>query len=374
MYTLKLRGKVFYILRFLTAFLIMVSFFAKASTQNNSLDFDGVDDFVEIPDDGKYNLRSLTIECWINPMIAQPYQAIITKYNSYLEDITWFFGIENGELILGVTEEFGIKWRAAITSGASIVLNQWQHVATSFDVDSQKFSFYIDGVAITSSLVPDRTDVITQLYDGDSPVRIGAVVISSGQLTQFWDGQMDEVRIWNVARSQSEIRGNMDCQLTGQESGLISYYKMDIANSSNGVIDSAPISTHGKRQGTSGTNNLPQYISKPSITQTVTWYYDVDMDGFGDPSLSMNACSQPNGYVMDCTDNCPEIFGKIGDVCDDMNEFTIGEFINDQCECSPSKGVPTLSQWGIIILSLCLSISGAIAKKQKIFSPRKISS
>jgi hypothetical protein len=41
--------------------------------------------------------------------------------------------------------------------------------------------------------------------------------------TRFWTGQIDEARIWNVARSQSEIQANMYRELTGSPSGLLRF-------------------------------------------------------------------------------------------------------------------------------------------------------
>lgn len=36
-----------------------------------------------------------------------------------------------------------------------------------------------------------------------------------------------------------------------------------------------------------------------------TWYADLDEDGFGDPTESIDACSQPSGYVLNSNDECP---------------------------------------------------------------------
>ncbi|NJB87440.1 PKD repeat protein [Lewinella marina] len=65
----------------------------------------------------------------------------------------------------------------------------------------------------------------------------------------------------------------------------------------------------------------------PAIGAALTYYADADDDGFGDPNDPLVACAQPQGYVLDNTDNCPAISnpdqkdtdgdGK-GDVCDDL--------------------------------------------------------
>ena len=44
---------------------------------------------------------------------------------------------------------------------------------------------------------------------------------------RFFDGQIDEVRIWNRALSIAEIAANKDCELVGDECGLVHYYQFN---------------------------------------------------------------------------------------------------------------------------------------------------
>ncbi|MCV6629512.1 MAG: thrombospondin type 3 repeat-containing protein [Flavobacteriaceae bacterium] len=60
-----------------------------------------------------------------------------------------------------------------------------------------------------------------------------------------------------------------------------------------------------------------------------TYYRDVDGDGFGDPNDSLEACSQPTGYVTDNTDSCPNIAGPINGCIDSDNDGVAD--INDHC-------------------------------------------
>ncbi len=66
-----------------------------------------------------------------------------------------------------------------------------------------------------------------------------------------------------------------------------------------------------------------------------TWYTDIDLDGFGDPSTGTPGftCAPPLGSVLDNTDDCPAVFGKVGDACNDNNPFTTGDALNASCVC-----------------------------------------
>ena len=60
------------------------------------------------------------------------------------------------------------------------------------------------------------------VISNSDPIRLG-----SDYSSRYFDGRIDEVRIWNIARNQEEIVSSMDSSLTGQESGLVAYYNFD---------------------------------------------------------------------------------------------------------------------------------------------------
>jgi len=92
---------------------------------------------------------------------------------------------------------------------------------------------------------------------------------------------MDEVRIWNVARSAADIQADMNRELIGNESGLVGYWKLNegagatiydsTSNGSNGTINGAQWVTN---YTASGTRTSPEYnISTAGTVEsaTITW-------------------------------------------------------------------------------------------------------
>ena len=87
---------------------------------------------------------------------------------------------------------------------------------------------------------------------GSSPLYIG----KQGQdVEAYFNGYMDEVRIWNIARTQSQIANNMNNTLASDEDNLVAYYNFDhgIPYADNSgvtqLVDVSSLSNHGTLQG-----------------------------------------------------------------------------------------------------------------------------
>lgn len=57
--------------------------------------------------------------------------------------------------------------------------------------------------------------------------------------SEYWYGMVDEVRIWNVARSQVQIQQAYKTSLTGSETGLVGYWKFDDGGASTNAVDAS---------------------------------------------------------------------------------------------------------------------------------------
>ena len=89
--------------------------------------------------------------------------------------------------------------------------NQWYHVAWSFDGTIS--NLYVDGELLESS----------DFAAGTTPIQVPISIIG-----RKFIGKIDEVRIWDLVRDQEQIQAVMDSSLSGDESGLIAYYPMEV--------------------------------------------------------------------------------------------------------------------------------------------------
>ena len=113
-------------------------------------------------------------------------------------------------------------------------LKAWHHVATTFD--GTNYKLFLDGVEI------DNTTAFQGLTPPEPVTMIGSNI---RRKKNPWIGKVDEVRIWNDARTQTDIQLYMNETLVGNETGLVAYYPMDVNNNWE-IIDKSPNANHAK--------------------------------------------------------------------------------------------------------------------------------
>jgi hypothetical protein len=104
-------------------------------------------------------------------------------------------------------------------SSTSLEDGVWQHVAAVFD--NGEVRIYING-----ELDATETGMVLPQV-GPTPVSLARQNSPDGYKGKYYYGIMDEVRIWNVVRTEAEIQASMNVRLTGSEAGLVAYWSMD---------------------------------------------------------------------------------------------------------------------------------------------------
>ncbi|MBK9097730.1 MAG: M28 family peptidase [bacterium] len=193
------------------------------SSTNYALLYDGMDDYVEVPDNPELSAIGsfFTLEFWIKidsyPNIQRE---VLGKWgNGYIEDDEYAICIDpSGILGIGISGNTGQTIKAEVFSDP-IQPQIWKHITVVFDANISSLKVYGDGIlegeANTNTIIMDR--------DTDQSFFIGAYDFS----WSFFKGLLDDVRICNVARTQSDIQEDMYQQLSGSETGLLGYWQFN---------------------------------------------------------------------------------------------------------------------------------------------------
>ena len=192
----------------------------------NALHFDGVNDnaITTTLDLDNSVVPVTTWEAWVYPTTNDGEYRMIMGVEDWGCDR--FVAINSGNFVVGIGTDLCLWLPAAID------LNQWQHIAVVYDEAAGIAKFYKNGVEYTSSLSGHSAAVKFGIgcsqHDGDGPA--GA--------TQFFEGSIDEVRVWEVARTQNQIQSAMYNELAGNETNLLAYYNFNqgTASGSNSSV------------------------------------------------------------------------------------------------------------------------------------------
>ena len=233
-----------------------------------ALDFDGSNDYIDI---GSVGAGIQTISFWIEA-------DNISSRTDHVLDLngTDFIKIVNGEVTVNNIDSPTYYINGASGNRTIGAIDSWYHVA------------------ITTSTGINVTDMDVGRVEGESP--------------EYFDGKIDEVRLWNDIRTASEILTNYTKSLPNAftDANLKLYYKMNSSPSSV-VYDYSSSKVHGTITGASWTNASASWSITLGREGETTWTGNNDVDDF-------HALSFVDGNYTDLdagSDNFTGIGGRI---------------------------------------------------------------
>ncbi len=205
---------------FCTAVLFAVAQFLFSQGAENSLDFDNSNSsYVEVADKTTLQPANFTLEAWFKIEATTGNQQVILSKQygtSSANSFALYCFHNNGAYNLRF---YGFGSSVHIWSD-NFALGVWHHAAATYD--GATVYLYLNGIQVASAAQESPPE-----YDSN-PVLIGADNDDSDNNYEYlFNGEIDEVRIWKVARTASEIRNNMNKTLSGTESDLEAYWNFD---------------------------------------------------------------------------------------------------------------------------------------------------
>ena len=224
-----------------------------------AFNLDGVNDYIQVPNDpsAAFNFAgSFTIDAWIN--LASPPQPEFSPIVSKWNDIP--FGNNNRSYFLAVVPFGPLRLRfdvsgdgeflgghsSAIISADVIPLNTWTHVAGVFDGPAHSLTVYVNGHASVSAIA---TSNVSAPFVNQEPILIGAGDLGSNA-RDFFDGQIDEVELFERALTQAEIQAIVNAGHSGKTIPIAIDVKPSINLKSKGNVPVWVLSSESFDAGT----------------------------------------------------------------------------------------------------------------------------
>lgn len=245
------------------AFVLFVANLHAQPSQNYCQSFNGNQVFLSSGTSALNLDNSFTIEAWVYLNQSSPYAVIAGKVNNPRSADPF----QNYVLVLdqtGLKPEFvqttGISGSyTTATAPANLALNTWTHLAATLESGSMKL--YVDGILVATQTSPGNPN-----SDTGVPFSIGSGATPALQTTCCgFVGKMKQVRVWDVARTSTEINATKNTNLVGTELNLLACYPM---NESTGqtLIDIS-----------SNNNNLLRGITSGSESQDPTPFLEANL-------------------------------------------------------------------------------------------------
>jgi len=202
--------------------IISLIFTITATAQNRVLQLDGQGDYVQLPDNIFNDLDEATIECWVKwgefGYFSQPFGfgsgekwSVMAANNAeYFSDLQYFIYI-NMKLYI-------------IKAPGILQLNQWCHIAVVSGKAGMKL--YVNGGLVGEH---NYTGSFSDVNNGEGNY-FGK---SHWPRNDDFKGNMDEIRVWDVSRTEKQIQATMHQKLRGNENGLVGLWNFDDGSASD---------------------------------------------------------------------------------------------------------------------------------------------
>jgi len=224
-------------------------------SSGRSVALDGTSGFVSIPDAPAIDFdQSMTMEAWINmdrlsgnPQVA-PRPLSKGDGANWNTDRSYEFSISPTGMptaaFFGGTLDTYIELDPF---GTTLQTGRWYHLAATFDGVAGVARLFVDGEKVVERTVSEGGTPFAGMHltNSSRPLEIGTTSTVYWTPTPYFPGRIDEVRLWNIARTPEQIAASFACEMPGATPGLVARYAFNtdgggaVHNAVGGGLDGA---------------------------------------------------------------------------------------------------------------------------------------
>ena len=242
-----------------------------------ALSFNGSSSYISVPSNGAFHpTTDVTVSAWIKPSNQSGYMGIAGAHTSN----SYQLFINSNQVVWDI---YNVNGRDLWYSGSTDPWNTWSHLVATYTASTGSMNVYINGVPITPH---------TQSYGAGALQNSASTFLVgwSGYSTEFFNGSIDEVRIYNRALSANDARelyqrGAAKFSNAVSNNGLVGYWSFDegtstiahdfSGNKNNGTLTGSttiPTWTNGKLGKALSFDGTSAMVSVPFLNpDTLTW-------------------------------------------------------------------------------------------------------
>jgi Concanavalin A-like lectin/glucanases superfamily/Bacterial Ig domain len=210
------------------------------------VEFDGANDYAEVGDSPLLSFGSgatdtpLTFEVWLRPDTLAGKHQFVSKWGETTNQEYRLYAAANAIRLDLRDQSAQATVSAYTTSSQAGLVGAWHHLAVTYDgrggsTAAAGITIYIDGVAVPLTRI--NSAAYAAMENLGATLQIGR----EGPAWKQYDGGLDDLRLWSIARTPADIQAFMAMELTGLEPGLRGYWRFN-EGTGNAVEDDSPAS------------------------------------------------------------------------------------------------------------------------------------
>jgi len=184
-------------------------------TETFALGFDGLNDYTTAPSTG-VNLAnsSFTIELWAQRSRTNTEEYLVSIGTNETANNILHIGFRD-------TNQFTASFFGGndLNTTATYTDADWHHYAVTYDATTNQRTIYRDGVQVAQDIAPAD-------FQGSGAIELGRLS-SSTTPSNYFQGSMDDVRIWNTVRTEAQIQANLYRQFGPSTTGLLANWQFN---------------------------------------------------------------------------------------------------------------------------------------------------